>query len=106
MPPFAFADAVPHDVPPINPTHHPPLSYPVGFSGDADTNWEILRYQAYITPTAANLAFQWSHDIGGFAGVPDPELMVRWAQFGVFSPVLRPHTAGKFGAHRDIWLFP
>jgi alpha-D-xyloside xylohydrolase len=33
----------------------------------------------------------WSHDIGGFAGQPTPELYVRWAQFGLFSPLARAH---------------
>lgn len=35
--------------------------YPVGFSGDAETTWEVLRLQVLITATAANVAFQWSH---------------------------------------------
>jgi hypothetical protein len=83
--------------------HH---RYPFGFSGDADTNWPILRFQVYLTATAANVAWSWSHDIGGFAGTPTPELMTRWVQMGVFSPILRPHTAGKSGSHRDIWGFP
>jgi alpha-glucosidase (family GH31 glycosyl hydrolase) len=83
--------------------HH---KWPVGFSGDADTNWPILKFQVYVTATAANVAWQWSHDIGGFAGTPTPELMARWVQMGVFSPLLRPHTAGKSGSHRDIWGFP
>jgi hypothetical protein len=39
--------------------------FPVGFSGDAETTWEVLKLQVYITSTAANVAFQWSHDIGG-----------------------------------------
>ena len=77
--------------------------FPVGFSGDAETSWEMLRMQTYMTPTAANVLLQWSHDIGGFAGQPDGELMVRWSQFGVFSPILRPHCAGRGGASRDIW---
>jgi hypothetical protein len=79
--------------------------YPVGFSGDAETTWEMLGLQIYITATAANVAFQWSHDIGGFAGSPDPELFTRWVQLGVFSPILRPHTAGRGGVTRDIWKF-
>jgi alpha-D-xyloside xylohydrolase len=33
----------------------------------------------------------WSHDIGGFHGRPTPELFVRWAQFGLFSPMCRAH---------------
>ena len=31
--------------------------------------------------------------------------MTRWVQMGVFSPVLRPHCAGKGGNQRDIWRF-
>lgn len=33
----------------------------------------------------------WSHDIGGFHGVPTPDLYVRWAQFGLLSPCSRAH---------------
>jgi alpha-D-xyloside xylohydrolase len=33
----------------------------------------------------------WSHDIGGFKGRPDPEVYIRWAQFGLFSPLSRAH---------------
>jgi alpha-D-xyloside xylohydrolase len=33
----------------------------------------------------------WSHDIGGFTGHPTTELYVRWAQFGLFSPLTRAH---------------
>jgi len=33
----------------------------------------------------------WSHDIGGFHSQPTPELYVRWAQFGLFSPLSRAH---------------
>jgi alpha-D-xyloside xylohydrolase len=33
----------------------------------------------------------WSHDIGGFNGLPTPDLFVRWAQVGMFSPLARLH---------------
>jgi alpha-D-xyloside xylohydrolase len=33
----------------------------------------------------------WSHDIGGFKGQPTPDLYVRWAQFGAFTPLARAH---------------
>jgi alpha-D-xyloside xylohydrolase len=33
----------------------------------------------------------WSHDIGGFHRQPTPELFVRWAQMGFFSPLSRAH---------------
>ncbi|TDD65556.1 alpha-xylosidase [Jiangella aurantiaca] len=33
----------------------------------------------------------WSHDIGGFHRTPAPDLYVRWAQFGLLSPLSRAH---------------
>jgi len=35
----------------------------------------------------------WTHDIGGFYLQPTPEVYVRWAQFGLLSPLSRPHGA-------------
>ena len=35
----------------------------------------------------------WSHDLGGFYGdAVDPELYVRWLNFGVFSAAFRVHS--------------
>ena len=81
--------------------------YPIGFSGDSYRSWDSLRFQPYMTATAANVAYGWwSHDIGGHtSGTGDPELFVRWVQFGVFSPVLRIHTTkGEYYDQRP-WLF-
>ncbi|MGK5447123.1 TIM-barrel domain-containing protein [Streptomyces radiopugnans] len=39
----------------------------------------------------------WSHDVGGFTGMPSPDLFVRSAQFGAFSPLMRFHgTSSRF----------
>jgi len=43
-----------------------------------------------LSLSACGHAF-WSHDIGGFNGQPTPDLYVRWAQFGMFSPLARLH---------------
>jgi alpha-glucosidase (family GH31 glycosyl hydrolase) len=47
-----------------------------------------------------------SHDIGGFsrasAPLTDPDLYVRWLEFGVFNPVLRLHSAPGCGS-RQPW---
>jgi len=43
-----------------------------------------------LSMAACGHAF-WSHDIGGFHRDPTPELYVRWAQFGIFSPLSRAH---------------
>ncbi|MFP4013744.1 MAG: TIM-barrel domain-containing protein [Chitinispirillaceae bacterium] len=71
--------------------------YPIGFSGDTHVTWQSLAFQPYFTSTAANVGFcYWSHDIGGhYHGTEDPELYIRWVQFGVFSPVLRIHSANS-----------
>lgn len=79
--------------------------YPIGFSGDAKITWDSLRYQPYFTSTAANIGFSmWSHDIGGhFAGTEDPELFVRWVQFGALSPILRLHSTANRFCVREPW---
>ncbi len=80
--------------------------YPIGFSGDAYTTWESLRFQPYFTATAANLAYGWwSHDIGGHFGAADPELYARWVQFGAVSPCLRLHSTKDPLAERRPWGF-
>lgn len=81
--------------------------YPVGFSGDTYITWKNLDFQPYFTATASNVGYSWwSHDIGGFMrGYYNPELFVRWLQFGVFSPINRLHSSsvgGKF-IHKMPW---
>ncbi len=82
--------------------------YPIGFSGDTYNNWESLAFQPYFTATAGNVGYAyWSHDIGGHQpGKVDPELYVRWIQWGALSPVLRTHTTKNPDAERRIWAFP
>lgn len=68
--------------------------YPVQFSGDTPSEWEMLRHQVEFTARSGNLgAAYWSHDIGGFFDhKPDEELFIRWSQFGAMSPVFRTHS--------------
>ncbi len=79
--------------------------YPVGFSGDTVISWESLAFQPYFTATAANVGFSvWSHDIGGFkSGIRDDELYTRWVQLGVFSPILRLHSAPNPYISKEPW---
>jgi alpha-glucosidase len=49
----------------------------------------------------------WSHDIGGhMPGAIDPELYLRWIEWGIFSPILRTHTTKNPDAERRIWAYP
>ncbi len=81
--------------------------YPIGFSGDTYTSWQTLQFQPYFTATAANIGFGWwSHDIGGhMGGTGDPELYLRWVQYGVFSPIFRLHTTKNPYLDRRPWGF-
>lgn len=62
------------------------------WTGDPDTGWPDLAstLRAGLSLSLSGHPF-WSHDIGGFHGTPDPELFVRWAQFGLLSPLSRFH---------------
>ncbi len=81
--------------------------YPVGFSGDTIVTWESLDFQPYFTANAANAGYGWwSHDIGGhMQGVLDDELVMRWVQFGVFSPILRLHSSASPFNSKEPWRF-
>lgn len=81
--------------------------YPVGFSGDTVISWESLDFQPYFTNTASNIGYGWwSHDIGGhMMGVRDDELMARWVQYGVFSPVNRLHSTDNPFNGKEPWKF-
>jgi Glycosyl hydrolases family 31 len=82
--------------------------YAVGFSGDAVVSWASLAFQPEFTATAANIGYcWWSHDIGGHTrGVRDDELATRWVQFGVFSPIMRLHSANNPFIRKEPWGFP
>lgn len=81
--------------------------YPIGFSGDSIISWKSLQFQPYFTLTAANIGYGWwSHDIGGHAGgSKDEELIVRWLQFGVFSPIMRFHSTSNLFNGKEPWKF-
>ena len=82
--------------------------YPIGFSGDTYGTYGSLAFQPYFTATASNVCFgYWGHDIGGHLqiGDPNPQLMLRWLQFGVFSPIFRTHGASQWGNERRIWKY-
>ena len=81
--------------------------YPLGFSGDTAIKWSVLDFQPYFTATAANAGYcWWSHDIGGhnFGKLSD-ELYLRWVQFGVFSPIMRFHSANVARKSKEPWKF-
>ena len=82
--------------------------YPIGFSGDSFTTYGTLAWQPYFTATASNVCFgYWGHDLGGHqqTGDNDPEIYLRWMQYGVFTPIFRTHATNWPGIERRIWKY-
>lgn len=81
--------------------------YPAGFSGDTVTTWESLDFQPYFTANASNIGYGWwSHDIGGhMQGYKNDEMVGRWVQFGVFSPIMRLHSTNGLFNGKEPWRY-
>ncbi|MDR6942997.1 glycoside hydrolase family 31 protein [Mucilaginibacter pocheonensis] len=62
--------------------------YPYIFAGDWPSEWQ---YFAPVIKAGLNIGLSgvgyWAHCMGGFEHAADPELYMRWVQFGMFSPV-------------------
>lgn len=79
--------------------------YPFIFAGDWPSEWQ---YFAPVVRAGINIGLSgigaWSHCMGGFEHVADPELYIRWCQFGMLSPV-----AMLFGmehpSYKEPWAY-
>jgi alpha-glucosidase len=82
--------------------------YAQTWSGDNTTSWHTLRWNLRMGLTMSlSGMFNTGHDVGGFAGpVPDPELLVRWVQNGVFSPRFIMNSWKAGGEVNTPWLHP
>lgn len=62
--------------------------YPYLFAGDWPSEWQ---YFAPVIKAGLNIGLSgvgaWAHCMGGFEHQADPELYIRWVQFGMFSPI-------------------
>jgi alpha-glucosidase (family GH31 glycosyl hydrolase) len=77
------------------------------WGGDQVSDFWSLRTLVSATLTAAASGFSnWSHDIGGYLGERlvsrcAKELLVRWLQFGCFTPLMQAH--GRF--EQEAWTY-
>ncbi|HEY1750843.1 MAG TPA: glycoside hydrolase family 31 protein [Caulobacteraceae bacterium] len=76
------------------------------WSGDNATSWETLRWNLRMgLGLALSGVSNAGHDIGGFAGpAPDPELLVRWVEAGVFMPRFSIHSWNDDGTINEPWM--
>ncbi|MCI0354126.1 MAG: glycoside hydrolase family 31 protein [Acidobacteria bacterium] len=74
------------------------------WTGDNTSSWNHLRL---TIPTLLNLGISGytlvGNDVGGFAGSPPADLLTRWMQLGVFTPIFRNHTQ-KGSADQEPWV--
>jgi len=79
----------------------------ITWGGDQASDFWSLRTLVAATLTAAASGFSnWSHDVGGYLGERlvtrcPHELLVRWAQFGCFTPLMQAH--GRF--EQEAWTY-
>lgn len=77
---------------------------PGTWAGDTRSTWEemLACLRGGLSAGFNGEAF-WGGDIGGFTGpAPSPELYIRWAQWGLLSPLSRFHGAN---CPREPWHF-
>lgn len=70
--------------------------YAAVWTGDNLATWEHLRLANIQSQRLSISGFSFcGSDIGGFAEMPDGELMVRWLQLAIFHPLMRVHSMGN-----------
>jgi alpha-glucosidase (family GH31 glycosyl hydrolase) len=79
----------------------------VTWGGDQASDFWSLETLVAATLTAAASGYSnWSHDVGGYLGERlvarcPKELLLRWVQFGCFSPLMQAH--GRF--EQEAWTY-
>lgn len=79
--------------------------YPFIFAGDWPSEWQ---YFEPVIKAGLNIGLSgvgnWAHCMGGFEHVADPELYIRWCQFGLLSPIA--HLFGmEHPNYKEPWSY-
>lgn len=78
------------------------------WSGDNYTEWKTIRYNIKMgLGLSLSGVYNFGHDVGGFSGnAPDPELMIRWIQNGIFHPRFTIHSWNDDETVNTPWMYP
>lgn len=76
--------------------------YPVCWGGDSDSDYNGMYHslRGGLSLGLSGFPF-WSHDVGGYFCTPEPNVYIRWLQFGMLSPLVRFHGTSA----REPWAF-
>lgn len=82
--------------------------YAQTWAGDNSTSWETLRANiATILGMSLSGVANQGCDIGGFHGPrPEPELLLRWVQHGIFQPRFSIHSVNSDNTVTEPWMYP
>lgn len=78
------------------------------WSGDNFTEWKTIRYNLRMgLGLSLSGVYNFGHDVGGFSGnAPDPELLIRWIQNGIFHPRFTIHSWNDDKTVNTPWMYP
>ncbi|MFH5821436.1 TIM-barrel domain-containing protein [Georgenia sp. AZ-5] len=81
--------------------------YAQTWAGDNSTSWASLRHNvATILGMGLSGVPNQGADIGGFHGpAPEPELLVRWVQHGIFQPRFSIHSVNSDNTVTEPWMY-
>ena len=82
--------------------------YAQTWAGDNNTSWKSLKFNiATMLGMGLSGVANQGIDVGGFDGpAPEPELLVRWVQNGVFYPRFCLHSANNDNTVTEPWMYP
>ena len=77
--------------------------FPVHWGGDCNSTYESMAesLRGGLSLGACGFGY-WSHDIGGFEGLPPPDIYKRWVAFGLLSSHSRLHGSSSY---RVPWAY-
>ncbi|WP_100407544.1 glycoside hydrolase family 31 protein [Bacillus solitudinis] len=77
------------------------------WSGDNYTSWKSLKYNIKMgVGLSLSGIYNIGHDIGGFSGpAPEPELLLRWVQNGIFHPRFTIHSWNEDQTVNVPWMY-
>lgn len=77
--------------------------FPIHWGGDCPSTYPGMAQtlRGGLSLSLAGFGF-WSHDIGGFQDGCDPDLYMRWLQFGLLSSHSRLHGSGQY---KVPWMY-